>query len=380
MAANQNVTQLTQQTGSAAASSLFYAVTGGAVDTGLPLNVLVNDLGLTGVPTTPTAALNTNTIQIASCAFVQQGFAPLASPTFTGTPSLPTGTIAVTQSPGNNSTAIATTAYVNTSYAPINSPTFTGTVTIPSGASISGYLTTAIAATTYAPLLSPALIGTLSVTNSATNGETVTISATSNTSHGASVTLIGNGATTPNKSIRVLGGVLQVLNSAYTVITTSLDDSGNLSTNGSITPSQTAGIIGTTTTNNANAGSVGEYLTNTTLTTSATNGAVLNATSMSLTAGDWDVSGVGRFNPAAGVTTFSTAFVGVSTTSATNGGFGTFTAISPAFAAGANSETFSSPVVRISLASTTTVYLVVTQSFTGGTMTVDGMIRARRVR
>jgi hypothetical protein len=39
------------------------------------------------------------------------GAAPLASPTFTGTPHLPTGTVAVTQSPSNNSTAVATTAY-----------------------------------------------------------------------------------------------------------------------------------------------------------------------------------------------------------------------------------------------------------------------------
>ena len=38
--------------------------------------------------------------------------APLASPTFTGTPSLPTGTTGVTQTPLNNSTRLATTAYV----------------------------------------------------------------------------------------------------------------------------------------------------------------------------------------------------------------------------------------------------------------------------
>jgi hypothetical protein len=38
--------------------------------------------------------------------------ADLASPTFTGTPTLPTGTIATTQSPGNNTTALATTAFV----------------------------------------------------------------------------------------------------------------------------------------------------------------------------------------------------------------------------------------------------------------------------
>jgi len=39
-------------------------------------------------------------------------YAPLASPTFTGTPSLPTGTTAVTQTVGDNSTKIATTAFV----------------------------------------------------------------------------------------------------------------------------------------------------------------------------------------------------------------------------------------------------------------------------
>jgi hypothetical protein len=38
--------------------------------------------------------------------------APLASPTFTGTPTLPTGTIAVTQTAGDNTTAVATTAFV----------------------------------------------------------------------------------------------------------------------------------------------------------------------------------------------------------------------------------------------------------------------------
>jgi len=40
--------------------------------------------------------------------------ADIASPTFTGTPTLPTGTIAVTQTAGNNTTAVATTAFVDT--------------------------------------------------------------------------------------------------------------------------------------------------------------------------------------------------------------------------------------------------------------------------
>jgi hypothetical protein len=43
--------------------------------------------------------------------------ADLASPTFTGTPTLPTGTIAVTQSNGSNTTTIATTAFVQAALA-----------------------------------------------------------------------------------------------------------------------------------------------------------------------------------------------------------------------------------------------------------------------
>ena len=56
--------------------------------------------------------------------------APLASPTFTGTPTLPTGTIATTQTAGNSTTAVATTAFVTTAdnlKANLASPTFTGT-------------------------------------------------------------------------------------------------------------------------------------------------------------------------------------------------------------------------------------------------------------
>ena len=98
----------------------------------------------TGTPLSTTAAVDTNTTQIATTAFVvtqaaaatplvngtaavgtslryaradhvhgtDTTRAPLASPTFTGTPTLPTGTIATTQTVGNNTTAVATTAFV----------------------------------------------------------------------------------------------------------------------------------------------------------------------------------------------------------------------------------------------------------------------------
>lgn len=46
--------------------------------------------------------------------------ADLASPTFTGTPSLPTGTTGITQSFGNNTTALATTAFVQAAMAALH--------------------------------------------------------------------------------------------------------------------------------------------------------------------------------------------------------------------------------------------------------------------
>lgn len=50
--------------------------------------------------------------------------ADLASPTFTGAPVLPTGTIAVTQTAGDNTTAVATTAFVLAAIAAGSTTTF----------------------------------------------------------------------------------------------------------------------------------------------------------------------------------------------------------------------------------------------------------------
>lgn len=87
----------------------------------------------TGTPAAPTAAVDTNTTQIATTAYVVgQGYAKLASPTLTGTPAAPTAAV------DTNTTQIATTAYVVGQ----------------------GYLKSATASSTYAPLASPALTGT----------------------------------------------------------------------------------------------------------------------------------------------------------------------------------------------------------------------------
>jgi hypothetical protein len=61
--------------------------------------------------------------------------------------------------------------------APLASPTFTGTVTIPAGASISGYATTA-SLSSYAPLASPALTGTPAAPTASAGTNTTQIATT----------------------------------------------------------------------------------------------------------------------------------------------------------------------------------------------------------
>lgn len=70
------------------------------------------------------------------------GKAELASPTFTGTPTLPTGTIAVTQAPLDNSTKVATTAYVNNATSVGTCLTMIPTPAYPLGVSGGGTTTT----------------------------------------------------------------------------------------------------------------------------------------------------------------------------------------------------------------------------------------------
>lgn len=168
---------------------------------------------LTGTPTAPTAAVDTNTTQLATTAYViGQGYlksstaastyAPLASPSLTGTPTAPT------PAANNNSTRIATTAYVDAAdalKANLASPTFTGTPAAPTAAVDTnttqiattayvigqGYLKSATAASTYAPLTGGGASGTwgINVTGSSASctGNAATASTASAVSAGGTV-------------------------------------------------------------------------------------------------------------------------------------------------------------------------------------------------
>jgi hypothetical protein len=216
----------------------------------------------------------------------------------------------------------------------------------------------------YAPLASPAFTGTATFStrpsfNSATPWD--------------SANLASPAATTGNLS--------QFASTTSAQLATLLsDETGSGSAVFSLTPTITApNIVGTISGGNAAAGSVGEYVTATQGTpVSMTSSTSANIISISLTAGDWDVSGVFRANPA-GTTVIQIQGGSISTTSATFGALGTATILNSTNPAG-NGSTAVTPTVRISVSSTTTVYLVGVIYFTTSTATMDGMIRARRVR
>jgi len=149
------------------------------------------------------------------------------------------------------------------------------------------------------------------------------------------------------------------------------------------------GIIGTTTNNNADAGSVGEVISSSvavgsavSITTAATATSGKTVTSISLTAGDWDVFGSVGINRAAG-TNFTVIAGGISTT---NNELNALYEEQILFNYGAggsvplNTQTFPLFTTRVSIASTTTYYLIAYAQFTVNTATGYGRITARRMR
>ena len=148
----------------------------------------------------------------------------------------------------------------------------------------------------------------------------------------------------------------------------------------------TPNIVGTATNNNAAAGSVGEYVQGDRVSGSAlalTTSTFASLTSISLTAGDWDVTGFINFTPAATTNvTVSFGCTSLANNTIDTTPFGFVQQVSPTTAGTVynNSYVISLPTRRLSLSATTTVYLVAESNFTVSTLTSYGSIRARRIR
>lgn len=117
-------------------------------------------------------------------------------------------------------------------------------------------------------------------------------------------------------------------------------------------------------------------------TTGLTSNVTANVTSISLTAGDWDVWGSVGFNPSSGsaaLTVLVGAINTVSATEPTNPGKGAMVFNQFPYTLG-TTQTSVIGRRRLNLSSTTTVYLVVRAVWTTGTAGTFGYIGARKVR
>lgn len=202
------------------------------------------------------------------------------------------------------------------------------------GVAAASYLTSATAASTYATIAQA----------------TTALAAT-----GGSINGVTSGLTTPAAS------------KVTTLVATS-----------TITPSTTAGIVGTTLGDNANAGSVGEAQPTTTSGTSLSTGVPANCASETLTAGDWDVSGTVQFIPA-GTTIITAETAAISAVSATIGAVSQSQVIFITHAAG-QGDILNTGYLRVDSSSSTTVFAVGSLNFNTSTATCTGFIHARRIR
>lgn len=200
----------------------------------------------------------------------------------------------------------------------------------------------------------------------------------------------GSTGTVDTSIRRINTGVVSVMNSGANELRVSGNSGGSryavLSNDGTDSILNNVGggklrIVGSATNDTASTGDVGEAVASTVAVGSAvalTTNTPANVTSVTLTAGDWDVSGV--VNLAFGSATHTGSAASFSTTTATlatdgsegyNGEQITIT-----------STTGSVPVGlgRVSLSATTTVYLVARSTFSAGTVGAFGKIVARRRR
>ncbi len=143
-------------------------------------------------------------------------------------------------------------------------------------------------------------------------------------------------------------------------------------------------ITGTATNDNATAGDIGEVIESIVASTAVgswTGGAAQNITSISLTAGDWDVEGLLTWVNGATPVAASQFYAHITSVSAGIGSADNGYRTADIETLGASSQ-IAQPlsIRRFSLAATTTVYLVGMAGSVSATLTAGGRLTARRAR
>lgn len=153
-----------------------------------------------------------------------------------------------------------------------------------------------------------------------------------------------------------------------------------LGASGLISPAYPAGISGNKTGSSVTAGSLGEFVqavigTNTPITTS---GVAQNCTSISLTAGDWDVTGSVFWAAAAGAGLWTNTASSISAVSATQSSNSYYFGQTGQSTGAAVNVSYAVPGQRVNVSTTTTIYLVVQSTYSSGTMNYQCQLQARR--
>lgn len=141
----------------------------------------------------------------------------------------------------------------------------------------------------------------------------------------------------------------------------------------------TGGIFGTTTNDNAAAGVVGEFISSIRMgggsALALTTNTPADIASINLTAGDWEIQGTISLLASGANMTIASGWTSLSSASVPNIALYNFLTASAFTAWGSNA-----PVLRVSTAGTSTVYLTTQATFGAGTVAASGAIFARRVR
>jgi hypothetical protein len=219
--------------------------------------------------------------------------------------------------------------------------------------------------------------------SSASSSGKAIITVTANGGH--DLELFANSTTSGNRSGNSAAGLFQYDNVPLvfyqnSALRLTLDASG-----GTFPQSVTAtgGFISQTSNGNAPAGGLGEYASSLVALGSAialTTATVSNVTSISLTAGDWDVRG--NVNYSEGGVTVTEIVGGVTSTPATipTDGSEVYSGAGVGVIGLSAKDSVTLPSKRLSLSGTTTIYLVAKATFSVGTVSAYGSITARRVQ
>lgn len=281
--------------------------------------------------------------------------APAASPTFTGTVTIPTpftlGAVSVTTTGTELNYVTGVTSAIQTQIdtkAPIANPTFTTAITSP-------------------------LANLTNTTNQLVLGTTNTVTITSPAPAASRVLTIpdpgGAASFVMTEGTQTINGS-KTFGSAVDITT--------------ITHTGGTAIQGTNTNDSAAAGNIGEVMTGSgTLSNTGANDVWVDATSLALTAGDWDINFSVFFGR--NTATWSRISIGVTTTSGNSSTgivFGQTAADYEYPSSSTTPEGFTLivPGYRISIASTTTYYAKVRANFSAGQPQYAFRIQARRAR